>query len=140
MTNKTVTVKSVIENLDDYGIPEAEAERTEIKVPAEVFSKNGATVIRYTEKNEGGTTDTELVVKGLDITLTRRGAIESVMHFAEGELYETLYKIPPFSFDAKIKTKRIRSTLSDTAGTLELRYNMTVGGASKNALLKITVD
>ena len=62
------------------------------------------------------------------------------MIFAEKETTKTIYSIPPFSFDAEIYTRKIRSTISSSGGKLELFYSITVGGAKKNTVLKAVLS
>lgn len=136
--NFHVTVRSYAENLDDFGLTES-TESDTLTVDANLAAENGKITLSYKQKSEGGECKTNLTVKDKTVTLTRSGAIESVMIFSEGKTTETLYSIPPYSFDASIETKRIKSSLCSTGGTLELLYFITVGGAKKKMRLSLTV-
>lgn len=133
-----VTVRSLIENLDDFGLTESTESETVTESAAVIKEGEGLTLV-YEEKNEGGACETRLTVTELGVRLVRHGAIESVMEFRVGELTKTVYSVPPFSFDAEIETKRIKSTLTECGGTLELRYTLTIGGAKKKTRLSLTV-
>ena len=134
-----VTVRSYAENLDDFGLTESTESDTLTAEANLAVDENGRVVLLYTQKNDGSECKTNLTVEDKTATLTRSGAIESVMIFTEGETTETIYSIPPYSFDASIETKRIKSSLCATGGTLELLYFITVGGAKKKMRLSLTV-
>lgn len=135
-----INIHSVIDNLDDNGLPEGEPEINIITVHGTYKTDGVCRELYYTEENEGGKTQCTLVV-GDDgvITLTRCGAIESVMSFKEGASTDTVYKIPPYSFDMTISTARIRNSLREHGGELQLIYAMTVGGQSKKVRMKLSV-
>lgn len=136
--NLHVTVRSYAENLDDFGLVES-TESDTVTVPATISKGGSEITLTYEQKNDNGECKTTLVLSNSKITLTRSGAIESVMEFIEGKTTKTLYTVPPFSFDAEIETKRIRGSLDEGGGTLELRYLLTIGGAKKNMRLSLTV-
>lgn len=137
--NFYVTVRSYIENLDDFGLTES-TESDVTTEPCELrFADGGATVI-YSVSSEGATAETELTVNDGGVRLVRRGAIDSLMEFSEGEVTKTVYCVPPYSFDAEIDTKKIRGSLGECGGTVELLYYLTIGGAKKKMRLSLTVS
>lgn len=134
-----VTVRSYIENLDDFGL----AESTESDVatePCELRCSGGEATVIYSTVGEGGSAETELTIFDGFVRLVRRGAIDSLMEFSEGEITKTVYRVPPYSFDAEIDTKKIRGSLTQTGGTVELLYYLTIGGAKKKMRLSLTVS
>ena len=135
-----ITVSSVIENLDDFELVLGEAEKSEIKAPCFLKLDGDTAVISYTEKNENGKTLTEITINNNTVSVKKRGDINTNMIFAEKEITKTIYSIPPFSFDAEIYTRKIRSTISSSGGKLELFYSITVGGAKKNTVLKAVLS
>ena len=133
-----IRINSYIDNLDGNGLPEGEPEVSEeILEGAVLKAADGGIVVTYAQCGEGGKTDTELRIEGGAATVTRRGAIESVMAFRVGEPYKTLYQLPPYSFDMEIVTKKC--ILTEGEGTLRLRliYSMSVGGASRLCRMEI---
>ena len=66
--------------------------------------------------------------------------LESSFLFEEGAVHTSLYKVPPYTFDAEIRTRKIRSALSEQGGTLELIYNMKIGGAVRATRMKIWIS
>ena len=132
-------ISSYIENLDSSGIPEGEVEKTEI-CPVGIFrAEGGSLLLSYTEKSEGGEIFSEIAVESGTVTVCRSGAIVSEMRFREGESHRSLYQIPPYSFDTVIYTKKIRNTLSENGGRLDIFYTMSIGGQDKNVRMKIEV-
>ena len=138
------TVHSVIDNLDDGGLPTGEPEIN--IVAASGFLKLSRTEdgeifnIMYSESDEDGArTVTDITVEGGKVLLSRHGGVDYTISFSEGEEYEGIYSVPPYSFDMKVFTKRVRSSLSREGGELQMIYSMEVGGAEKSCRMKISV-
>ena len=134
-----ITVHSVIENLTEAGLVDGEPEVNVITMDAAVNKIADTTVISYTEQSEGGPIQTRLTIKDFTVHLSRRGAIEWSVMFDEGALISTIYKIPPYSFDCKVKTKRVRITEGDVY-EIRLIYSMDIGGGEKNVRMRITLS
>ena len=136
----TVKVSSVIEELDDAGLAVGESERTETKAIGYLhIYDDGRYLLTYTESGEGGTVTTEISVIGRRVTVSRRGSIESSMEFEEGRAHASVYSIPPYRFDALIEAKRVTLELSEHKSRIELHYNMKLGGATRSARMKIWI-
>lgn len=135
-----LNICSLIENLDSSGLPEGDVERDSIDCIGELLISDESFTISYTERREGGEVNCLITESRGELTVKRTGAVESEMHFAVGKPYCTLYKVPPFSFDMKIETLRLTSTVSDKGGEINLLYKMTVGGAAKKTKMKITAE
>ena len=136
----TVKVSSVIEELDDSGLVVGESERTETKAIGYLhIYDDGRYLLTYTESGEGGTVTTEICVTGRRVTVSRKGSIVSSMEFEEGRSHKSVYSIPPYRFDATILAKRVNLELSDHKSRIELHYNMEIGGAVRSARMKIWI-
>ena len=133
-----VSVRSYVENLDDFGLVES-SESDTVTAPCEFAVRGGASRIIYKTENEGVLTQTEIAVLKRGVRLVRHGGIESVMEFSKGEVTKTLYRIPPYAFDAEIDTKRVCGSFTEDGGTLELLYLLSIGGAKKKMRLSLTV-
>ncbi len=134
---KKFYVSSLIENLSDAGIPEGDEEVTETHPDGFYTVKDDEIKINYREDTEGGAVYTDIVVKSNGITVTRKGALLSEMHFEEGKTDKSTYEIPPYKFDVEIFTKKIRNNLKEDGGKLHIHYLMTIGGAKKRVVMKI---
>lgn len=136
------TVHSVIDNLDDVGMPDGEPEISITTVrgflKAEAGESSDRLFISYSEDGEGGRTHTDLALDGGRVKLSRRGAASYDLVFSEGEECSTIYSVPPYSFDMRVLCKKIRSSMTRGGGELQIIYSMTVGGAEKTCRLKIT--
>ena len=92
---------------------------------------------KRTQRENGQKTNTEIRIFADAIRVIRRGAIESDFLFEEKKAVKSLYKIPPYAFDAEIYTKRIRRCERDGETELAVIYDMTVGEAKKSVRMKI---
>ena len=132
-----VRIESTVDELDSAGLVES-SDKTEVSCPVSVSEWGGAITLSYSEKTDGGEVNSLITVKPDSVTVSRTGAIESEFFFREGEKNNSLYKIPPYSFDAEIYTKKIRNNLSAEGGVLTVIYNMALGGGNKSVRMKIT--
>ena len=134
----TLTVNSVIDNLDDAGLPDGDPEINIFTTDGELTVSDRGMMLSFTEDNEGQKTVTTLFMIKDKVTLGKRGAIESNISFLEGEVYKTVYRVGPYAFDMTVETKRIRNSMTRLGGELQLIYSMNVGGQEKNVRMKIT--
>ena len=134
----TITVNSVIDNLDDAGLPDGDPEINIFTTDGTLTVGDRGMRLSFEEENEGQKTTSALYLLGEKLLLQKRGAIESDMTFREGEDFTSIYKVGPYSFDMLIRTKRIRSSLSESGGEVQLIYSMNIGGQEKNVRMKIS--
>lgn len=80
--------------------------------------------ISYQESELTGLEGTTTVVQvdGGRVTLLREGNINSQMVFEEGERHLSMYETPYGSLSVGILTRRMRSTLGEAGGDLEIDY------------------
>ena len=103
ITETDITVISRIENLDEYGLPEGETEKSENVYRAFIKDIDGGVMISYTEHDESGERITsELTVKDGKVELKKIGAITTEMRFAVGEDHDTMYTVGPYSFPSPV--------------------------------------
>ena len=133
-----LTVNSVIDNLSDSGLPDGEPE-------INIFTTDGALtpfadglMLSFTESGEGGTARSDIYLTGNAVRLVKSGDITSEMRFVEGERFDTLYCVGPYSFDMSVYTKKIRGALTEDGGELQIIYSMNIGGQDKNVRMKIS--
>ena len=134
----TLTINSVIDNLDDNGLSDGEPEINIFTADGTVTVSERGTRLSFSEKAEADVTTSTLYITDAGVKLVKRGAIESDMRFCEGACEETLYRVGPYAFNMKLTTKRIRNSLSLDGGELQLVYSRNVGGQEKNVIMKIT--
>lgn len=84
----------------------------------------GGLTISYQETELTGLegTTTRLHINGGRVTLLREGNINSQMVFEVGKRHMSMYETPYGALSIGINTKRLRSTLCETGGELEIDY------------------
>ena len=131
-------ITSNVINLDENGKPDGAPEKDEFSAEGSLKTDKNITVLSYKEIREGSSVSCEITVKDATVSVRRRGDVSCDMVFSAGKTHETLYRVPPFSFDMTIDTVRIENGISEENGSLSLLYDMTVGGAKKRCRMKIT--
>ena len=134
----SITVNSVIDNLSDAGLPDGEPEINIFTTDGTLALIDGGYLITFTEEQDGGSATTNLYVYEGGVRLVKSGAITSEMRFSEGEVWSTLYCVGPYSFDMIVRTKKIRNSVTECGGDLQLIYTMNVGGQEKHVRMKIS--
>ena len=84
----------------------------------------GGYTVSYQETELTGLegTVTKLHIKDGQVTLLREGSINSQMVFEEGRRHLSMYETPYGALSIGVSTKRMRSTLSEAGGDLEIDY------------------
>ena len=84
----------------------------------------GGFTVSYQESELTGLegTTTKLHIHGGKVTLLREGNINSQMVFEEGRRHLSMYETPYGSLSVGINTRRMRSTVGETGGDLEIDY------------------
>ncbi len=139
MQKKRISIETFIEELDEHGVAE-NSDRTEQTAECFIRQESDSIILSYSEKNEGGTVYSDITVSPGSVTVKRSGDIESEFVFSEGLLHTSTYRIPPYSFDAEVSTRKIRNNLTRCGGTLSLLYDLKVGGRVSRMRMKIRVD
>ena len=67
-------------------------------------------------------TVTRLHIKDGQVTLLREGSINSQMVFEEGRRHLSMYETPYGALSVGVNTRRMRSTLGEAGGELEIDY------------------
>ena len=138
--NVLLTVHSYIENLDDLGNEDGYPERSDSEYTAKMQAEADRIILTYSETTEAGSVLWRVECAGSVVTVTRSGASNSVMRFEVGKPYIGIYEVPPFKFDMKIITSGIKNRLTIFGGTVDILYNMSIGGADKRCRMKMTVS
>lgn len=89
---------------------------------------NGKMILSYQESEltglEGTTTTFE--VRDPQIILTRTGGVNSQMVFEEGKQHTSLYETPFGELAVDIQTSRLRHSLTERGGLMDLQYSISV--------------
>ena len=105
----------------------AESSPDEIElVTAGTLKRDGAGgyTVSYQETELTGLegTVTKLHIRDGQVTLLREGSINSQMVFEEGRRHLSMYETPYGALSIGVSTRRMRSTLSEAGGDLEIDY------------------
>ena len=88
----------------------------------------GELVLSYQESEltglEGTTTTFE--VRGPQVILSRTGSVNSQMVFEEGKQHTSLYETPFGGLAIDVQTSRLRHSLTERGGLMDLRYSISV--------------
>ena len=93
-----------------------------------VRTGEGWLVLSYQESEltglEGTTTTFE--VRGPQVILSRTGSVNSQMVFEEGKQHTSLYETPFGELAIDVQTSRLRHSLTERGGLMDLRYSISV--------------
>ncbi|MGN0985730.1 MAG: DUF1934 domain-containing protein [Candidatus Enterenecus sp.] len=89
-----------------------------------VRDERGGFTVSYQESELTGLEGTTTVVRidGPRVTLLRQGAVNSQMVFEEGRKHLSMYETPYGALSVGINTHRMRSTVDEAGGDLEIDY------------------
>ena len=132
-----LTVNSVIDNLTDAGLPDGDPEINIFTTPGIIRQSGDEFTVDYVEKSEDYTTYCTLTLSGERVKLSRKGAVDCDVLFDTATPCECIYRVPPYSFDMRVRTLRVRNSLSDEGGELQLIYLMNIGGQDKKVRMSI---
>ena len=134
-----LNVSSSIQNLDDFGLADGDVEVNNESALCTYRIDSETVSVSYKTITEGGAVNTSYRLTGDALTVTRSGAINSVIVFKTGETHSSIYEITPYKFDMTVTTKRLRHTVTAGGAEIDLLYEMNVGDAAKLCKMKITV-
>ena len=88
------------------------------------WDDQGGCTVTYQESELTGLegTTTRLHIHGRRVTLLREGSINSQMVFEEGRRHLSMYETPYGALSIGVNTRRMRSTLGEAGGDLEIDY------------------
>ena len=135
--NVRISLKSIIDNLSDTGLPSDEREVSESSALGTLTVSERGALISFTEDSEGGEIRTRIEILGGRIRVCRHGAIKSDLHFSEGVAHTSLYGAPPYTFDMSIFTRKIRGGMTECGGEVNIFYDMEIGGAKKSVKMTL---
>ncbi len=138
--NIKLNIHSHIDNLEEFGLSSGAPEINDSEHSALIRVSGNEIFVSYEESSEGGKVFCDIKVKSKTVTVSRMGAICSVLVFEEGKTYSGIYEIAPYKFDISVKTKRLKNSFTESGGSIDILYDMTVGGASKRCRMKITAS
>ena len=134
----TIYTESFISDVTDCKNSESE-ERTSAQNRGTARIDESSITLSYTEEQEGVKISTKICVFDGAVIVKKRGGAEYDFEFSEEKTTASVYKIPPYSFDAEIQTEKIINNLTADGGELTLIYTVTIGGAKRKTRMNIRV-
>ena len=103
-------------------------ETTNLVTDGTLRTENGAVLLSYAESELTGMSGTQTTfrIEPERVTLTRTGAVQSVMVFAVGEEDRSLYDVGVGALMITVRTERISSNIDENGGTLEVAYAISI--------------
>ncbi len=123
-------------------LPDGTQERTEQSTEGLLRREEGAWVLAWWEGEESGLGDTRstLRLEGDRAELLRTGQFRSRMVFRVDKPHSTGYQTPYGTLPLTVLAHRVRWTLEETGGMVELTYDMELDGApAGETALELTV-
>lgn len=141
MTLKSIKENAVI-NITAIHRANGEEERTEMMTVGSFAARGKKFYIFYAEEGQSGpeASNVMLICDGNKVSFKRSGESELKFNFTEGERENVLYYFPFGAINITQKTNRVRCSLEDSGGTVELSYTLLMGGDEQENLLNIKVD
>lgn len=116
----TIRAEQRYENMEPDGV--------ELMTEGTLEPVEGGLRLSYQESEltglEGTTTTFE--IRDPRVILTRTGSVNSQMVFEEGKQHTSLYETPFGELAVDIQTSRLRHSLTERGGLLDLRYSISV--------------
>ena len=103
-------------------------ETTKLVTDGTLRTENGAVLLSYAESELTGMSGTQTTfrIEPERVTLTRTGAVQSVMVFAVREEDRSLYDVGVGALMITVRTERISSNIDENGGTLEVAYAISI--------------
>lgn len=122
MSNVIVSIKSSQVNENGPDVMELVTEGKLIRNSEDSYT------ISYEETELTGLegTTTVLRIEGPRVTLLREGTVNSQMVFEEGRRHLSMYETPYGSLSVGINTRRMKNTVGESGGDLEIDYALEI--------------
>ncbi|MCX4370352.1 MAG: DUF1934 domain-containing protein [Dysosmobacter sp.] len=93
-----------------------------------VLTGENGIVLSYQESELTGLegTTTAFEIQGPQVILTRKGNVNSQMVFEEGKQHTSLYETPFGELAIGIQTSRLRHSLTERGGLMDIQYSISV--------------
>ena len=115
---------NVIISIKGKQVNENGPDEMELVTEGRMICNDKGVLVSYQETELTGLqgTTTMLRINGPVVTLLREGTVNSQMVFEEGRRHLSMYETPYGSMSVGINTRRVKNTISETGGDLEIDY------------------
>jgi uncharacterized beta-barrel protein YwiB (DUF1934 family) len=115
---------NVIISIKGKQVNENGPDEMELVTEGRMICNDKGVLVSYQESELTGLqgTTTMLRINGPVVTLLREGTVNSQMVFEEGRRHLSMYETPYGSMSVGINTRRVKNTIGETGGDLEIDY------------------
>lgn len=115
---------NVIISIKGKQVNENGPDEMELVTEGRMICNDNGVLVSYQETELTGLqgTTTMLRINGPVVTLLREGTVNSQMVFEEGRRHLSMYETPYGSMSVGINTRRVKNTIGETGGDLEIDY------------------
>lgn len=115
---------NVIISIKGRQVNENGPDEMELVTEGRLICNDKGVLVSYQETELTGLegTTTLLRINGPVVTLLREGTVNSQMVFEEGRRHLSMYETPYGSMSVGISTRRVKNTIGETGGELEIDY------------------
>lgn len=108
-----------------------EADTTELMLPGQFFERDGLSFVKYDEivEESGEKIKNLLKFSDKELTVTRRGGVESTMSFEKGKKRRSLYRTPFGDLEVGTFATRLLILKSEDKIRIEADYDLELNGS-----------
>ncbi len=118
-------------------VTDGDALHTDMTADGIFYRENATYVLEYDNKEQA--CKTKVVVDVNSVSVTHTGAVETCMVFKNGYTHKSSYGIEYGDIDMEIRTERIFADVNSEGGSIELWYELLLGGSVSDAKMMIEI-
>ena len=132
-TNTKVTVHTLSKIITDGDVL-----HSELSADGVMYKADDSYVIEYEDTQQA--CHTKVVVDAVSVCVIHTGSVQSTMLFKNNYIHKSNYGIEYGDLDMEVRTDRIFVDLNIQGGSIELWYELVLGGSVSNAkiIMEIT--
>jgi len=121
-------------------ITDGEAIHTDMTADAHFYKQDHMYILEYDNKEQA--CRTKVTVDATSVAVTHSGSVETTMVFKNNYIYKSNYGVEYGDLEMEIRTDRIFVDLNSEGGSIELWYELWLGGCNSDAkmIMEITKD
>ncbi len=131
-TNTDVKVRLISRIVTD-----GDALNTDMTTDGVFYKENGTYVLEYENREQA--CRTKVVVDVNSVCVTHTGAVETCMLFKNAYTHKSSYGLEYGDMDMEIRTERIFADVNNDGGSIELWYELWLGGSVSDAKMIIEI-
>lgn len=118
-------------------VTDGDALHTDMTADGVFYKQDGTYIVEY--ENQEQKCKTKVVVDVNSVTVTHTGSVETCMVFKNGYTHKSNYGIEYGDIDMEIRTERIFADVDGEGGSIELWYELWLGGSRSDAKMMLEI-